>query len=437
MDDFKIEKYKDEDKEIEVIISQEQNNLFMTIEQLAVLFEKDRSTISRKVRKIIAENKEECEKQCAFLHFANSDKPVSIYGMKIIEALAISFKSDKAKRLKEFLINHLNEEINYEPKIAVYSDGNVNISVDISPEEATVWLSQSQIAELFETSRENVTMHIRNILKDGELSGEGICKKSLHTGFWGASVHKDYLYTRPVRKESLHVGGIYKKSLYVVSGLREYETSLYSLDMILAVGYRVKSKRAMAFRRWASSILGQYLIRGYAINERRAAITEENYRSLVERVDRLDERVYKIEVLEKHRFIEDKIIFENEVFDSIILINRIVETAKSSIILIDPYADLRTLNSFKWKKNETKLSIICSSKRKISKADIDSFNAQYGNLSILNDDRYHDRYLILDKEVFYHLGSSINYLGKRLSQITLIIDEDIKDALLKRINELN
>ena len=109
--------------------------------------------------------------------------------------------------------------------------------------------------------------------------------------------------------------------------------------------------------------------------------------------------------------------------------------SNESIILFDPYADIKTLNAFKNKNDSVSLLLITSNKNKLSQIDINTFNAEYGGLIVKIDDRHHDRYLIIDGYLFYHLGSSVNYLGKKLSQITKIEDEDIKNLLRKRINE--
>ena len=168
------------------------------------------------------------------------------------------------------------------------------------------------------------------------------------------------------------------------------------------------------------------------MNEERTLVTSENYSNLVNRVNKLESRIDKIEAKQSHLLIEDCLVFENQTFDAMVLINRLIETAKESITLIDPYVDVRTLNAFNSKADGVTLYVITSSKAKLKQEQIDSFIEQYGNLIINVDDSFHDRYLIIDKEMFYHLGSSINYLGKRLSQITLVEDEFIIEALTKK-----
>ena len=284
-------------------------------------------------------------------------------------------------------------------EIIKFEDDNVELEVNVSPEEETVWLTKEQIAVLFDRDRTVISRHINNIYKENELDRKSTCAKNAHI---------------PSTRNRL------------------YETELYNLDVIISVGYRVKSKNGVTFRKWAISVLKEYLLKGYAVNEERTLVTSENYSNLVNRVNKLESRIDKIEAKQSHLLIEDCLVFENQTFDAMVLINRLIETAKESITLIDPYVDVRTLNAFNSKADGVTLYVITSSKAKLKQEQIDSFIEQYGNLIINVDDSFHDRYLIIDKEMFYHLGSSINYLGKRLSQITLVEDEFIIEALTKK-----
>ena len=298
-----------------------------------------------------------------------------------------------------------------EYEIIKFENDNLELDINVSPEEETIWLNTNQMATLFETSRQNITMHIKKIVNEGEVDN-------------------------PVSKNFLHTENeFHKKESYVATDGKKYNVDFYNLDMVLAVGYRVKSKRAVEFRKWATSVLKEYLLKGYALNEGRTLITKDNYLNLVNRVDTLNKRVDTIESAEKHRFVEDVLLLDNQMFDAIVLISRMIETAHTSIVLIDPYVDAISLSFFKNKSKELNLVVVTSSKANIGRREISSFNERYGNLEIKIDDKCHDRYLIIDNELFYHLGCSINYIGKRLSQITLIKDKDIVDALKKRMRQ--
>lgn len=290
------------------------------------------------------------------------------------------------------------ETTSMEYEIIKFENGNVELEVNVSPEEETVWLTQEQIALLFGKSRSTITEHINNIFDEGEL------EEMTSVG------NSDRTNHRPAK--------------------------LYNLDVVLAVGYRINSKNGIAFRRWANSVLKEYLLRGYALNEGRTLITKDNYLNLVNRVDSLDVRIGSIENAVKHRFVEDVIISDGEMFDALVLITKMIETAYSSIVLMDPYIDATSLSFFKNKKEGVTLVVITSSRANIGRREISSFSDRFGRIEIKIDDKCHDRYLVLDNELFYHLGCSINYIGKRLSQITLIKDEFVIDALRKRINTL-
>lgn len=290
--------------------------------------------------------------------------------------------------------------MNYE--IIKFENGSVELEVNVSPEEETVWLNLNEMCLLFGRDKSVISRHIRRIFEENELEKNQVVAKNATTGTDGKTYQVDY----------------------------------YNLDVVISVGYRVKSKNGVMFRKWATSVLKEYLLKGYALNEGRTLITKDNYLNLVNRVDSLDVRIGSIENAFKHRFVEDVIISDGEMFDALVLITKMIETAYSSIILMDPYVDATSLSFFKSKNEETSLTIITSSRANVGRRELASFSNSYGNVQIKIDDKCHDRYLILDNELFYHLGCSINYIGKRLSQITLIKDEFVIDALKKRINTI-
>ena len=286
--------------------------------------------------------------------------------------------------------------MNYE--IIKFENGGVELEVSVSPEEETVWLTQEQIALLFGKSRSTITEHINNIFNEGELA------------------------------EMTSVGNSDR--------IRHRPAKLYNLDVVLAVGYRVKSENGIAFRRWANSVLKEHLLKGYSLNRERAVITKENYLGLLCRVDSMDYRLTKVEEKEKHLFVEDKMFLDGEMFDAIVVITRLIETAKTTIVMIDPYSDVRTLDLLKYKNKDIPLLLIMSGLSRIQPADKEIFIEKYGHFETRIDSRYHDRYLIIDDELFYHIGTSLNYIGKRVSQVTVIQDDGIKELLRGRIKEV-
>ena len=286
-----------------------------------------------------------------------------------------------------------------EYEVIKFENNNVELEVSVSPEEETVWLTKDQMAILFDRDRTVISRHIKNLFSEKELDEKQVCAKNARTGSDG----------------------------------KTYMVDCYNLDVIISIGYRVKSKNGVLFRKWANSVLKEYLLKGYALNEGRTLITKENYLGLVCRVDSLEGRMNKIEQKEKHLFVEDQLVLDGEMFDALIVITRIIETAKESIIVIDPYVDIRTLNALKNKNKDVSLEIITSQRANLSEVDIEIFTIKYGEFNIRVDNRFHDRYLIIDNELFYHIGGSVNCFGKRVSQITFIEDKDIVETLRKRI----
>ena len=300
-----------------------------------------------------------------------------------------------------------------EYEIIKFENDNVELEVNVSPEEETVWLSLNEMRLLFDRDKSVISRHIRNIFKEGELDENRVIAKNATTASDGKTYMVDY----------------------------------YNLDVIISVGYRVKSQRGVVFRKWANSVLKEYLLKGYVINDNRALVTLKNYINLADHVnamevnlskelDALEERLSAIEEKQKHLLVEEKIFYENQEFDAIVIMTRIIETAKQRIVLFDPYVEALSIDLFKNKHKDVELLVITSSKAKLKDNEISAFNTQYGNLTVVIDNKIHDRYLILDDEMFYHLGSSINHLGKRLTQITLMEDSEIINSIRKRVDDI-
>ena len=300
-----------------------------------------------------------------------------------------------------------------EYEVIKFENDNVELEVNVSPEEETVWLSLNEMCLLFDRDKSVISRHIRNIFKEGELDENRVIAKNATTASDGKTYMVDY----------------------------------YNLDVIISVGYRVKSQRGVVFRKWANSVLKEYLLKGYVINDNRALVTLKNYINLADHVnamevnlskelDALEERLSAIEEKQKHLLVEEKIFYENQEFDAIVIMTRIIETAKQRIVLFDPYVEALSIDLFKNKHKDVELLVITSSKAKLKNNEISAFNTEYGNLTVVIDNKIHDRYLILDDEMFYHLGSSINHLGKRLTQITLMEDSEIINSIRKRVDDI-
>ena len=393
---MKLEKknIKLNNKEIEVCVNKDDNTIWLSQKQMTIVFNKSRPRISEVVKRVMSEADismgtyvgkadESTSRSTTFYDLEIVAKIGNILGSKIIDEL--KDKIEKPKNVSQLEGNEL----------IIYNRDNISIDVNVSKNEETVWLNQNQIAELFETTQQNISTHISNIFNEEELD---------------SSVHKDFLYTAKDHKQ--------------------YSVTFYNLDMILAVGYRVKSNRAIEFRRWASTILKEKILKTTTNND----ITTQTFVEIINQVNSINKRLTRLEEIDKRFDIKDKILFEKDVVDALDVIDSLVKKATKEIILIDPYADIRTLNAFKHKDKTVNFIIITSKRSDLSEIEIEEYNRQNRHLVVKKDKRYHDRYLIIDRLYFYHIGSSINYLGRRFSQITLVVDEDIKEILLKRIN---
>ncbi|MDE5856048.1 MAG: virulence RhuM family protein, partial [Anaeroplasmataceae bacterium] len=195
-----------------------------------------------------------------------------------------------------------------------FEDGEFSLDVNVSPNEDTVWLTQAQMALLFDVDRTRITRHVNNILVSKELP-KSVCAENAHTALDG----------------------------------KTYLIKYYILDMIISVVYRVNSKRGILFRKWATSILKQYMINGYSVNEKRCLECQENLVSLNNKVNYLlnenHSTIQRLDSLEQpNLLLSDKLFYEGEIFDAYSYIKQLFLSAKSSITLIDGYIDLSVLD---------------------------------------------------------------------------------------------
>ncbi|MFZ4414030.1 MAG: virulence RhuM family protein [Bacteroidales bacterium] len=276
-------------------------------------------------------------------------------------------------------------------EIIIYQSDDLSTHLEVRVEDETVWLSQAQMVELFNSTKQNISLHINNIFNEKELISD--------------STVKEYL---TVQKEGLRN---VKRKL-----------SVYNLDVIISVGYRVKSQRGTQFRIWANKILKEYLLKGYAINQRLERI-EDDVHILKRKVEEFD---FQIKTSLPPN---EGIFFEGQVFDAHIFIYDLIKSAKKSIILIDNYVDENVLILLS-KRNENISALIYTANfTKQLQLDLHQHNAQYPQIEIKTFTKSHDRFLIIDQSKVYHIGASLKDLGKKwfaFSKIELEPDEILK-----------
>ncbi len=293
-----------------------------------------------------------------------------------------------------------NEVVPYNPKeesVVVYRTADDTLQLDVQLADKTVWLTQQQMTVLFDTSKQNVSLHINNIFKEGELDKN--------------SVVKDYLTT-------------------AADGKR-YRTLYYNLDVIISVGYRVKSKRGTQFRQWATKVLNEYMLRGYAVDQRIFAVEERMDKRLLAHERRLEAVEEKIDFFVRTNVPPvEQVFFDGEFFEARVLLERLIKTAAKRVIIIDAYIDAATFDMLDVRAKGVTADIYSDSEYKSLR---DMHNATAGTQPVHTHKwttASHDRWLIIDGSL-YHCGHSLKDLGKKLSAIMRM---DLSpDVILKQI----
>ncbi len=275
--------------------------------------------------------------------------------------------------------NIIDSQPGKENEIILYQPDST-LSLDVRVENETVWLTQAQMTVLFQTTRNNITLHIRNIFKEGELEETSVCKESLLTAADG----------------------------------KRYKTKFYSLDVIISVGYRVKSIRGTQFRIWANKILKEYLLRGYSVNQRLLYMENRIDRRLSEHDNQIKELSGKVDFFLKTSLPpREGILFDGQIFDAYVFVCDLIRRACKRVILIDNYID-ETVLALLDKRGRGVLATIYTKRIDNNlRLDIERHNDQYAPINVRTAPNIHDRFLIID-DTLYHIGASIKDLGKKL-----------------------
>ncbi len=254
-------------------------------------------------------------------------------------------------------------------EIILYQSDDLPERIEVRIENDTVWLNQDQLANLFQRDQSVISRHIRNVFKEGELEEKSNMQK-------------------------VHIPNSDKPVVF------------YNLDVIISVGYRVKSKQGTQFRIWATNVLRDYMLKGYALNQRMNRI-ENSVESLSNKVKEIDFQIKSNELPRKGVF------FEGQVFDAYHFVTEIIKNAKKSIILIDNYIDSSTLMLLSKRGKNVTSTIYTSKLNQQIKLDVYIYNQQYPKIEIEKFNKSHDRFLIIDEKKLYHIGASLKDLGHR------------------------
>ena len=277
---------------------------------------------------------------------------------------------------KDIDMEHQGEIILYQPDEAV--------KLEVRLEDETVWLTQAQIAELFGTEVPAISKHIRNIIRSGELEKEATVSKM----------------------EIVRLEGSRKVKRVI---------DIYNLDMILSIGYRVNSRNATQFRRWANKVLKEYLLKGYSINQRINQLENKMDSRLAAHDRQLEELTNKVDFFVRTSLPPvEGIFFDGQIFDAYKFASDLIKSARQSLVLIDNYVDESVLLMLSKRQPGVAATIYTQRITPQLQLDLDKHNDQYPPVDVRTCKLSHDRFLIIDNTEVYHIGASLKDLGKKM-----------------------
>lgn len=247
------------------------------------------------------------------------------------------------------------------------------VKLEVRMEDETVWLTQAQMVELFCSTKQNISLHINNIFKEGELAEKATVK--------------EYLTVRTEGNRNV-----------------KRKITCYNLDVIISVGYRVKSVRGTQFRIWANSVLKEYLLKGYSIN-RRLSELEKTVALHSEKID-FFVRTSLPPV--------EGIFYDGQIFDAYKFATDLIKSAKKSLVLIDNYVDESVLLMLSKRNPGVSATVYTQRITPQLQLDLDKHNDQYPPINMRTYRNGHDRFLIIDDREVYHIGASLKDLGKKI-----------------------
>ncbi|MED9996590.1 MAG: RhuM family protein [Paludibacteraceae bacterium] len=286
-------------------------------------------------------------------------------------------------------------------QIILYSP-NESISLEVRLENETVWLNRQQIAQLFGRDIKTIGKHINNALKE-ELANFLVVANFATTKKYG-------------RRDGF---------------TQVVDIEYYNLDVIISVGYRVKSSQGILFRQWANKVLKDYLLRGYAVNQRIETLENRIDNKLYEHEQKIEHLTEQVDFFVRTSLPPVEGVFHNnQVFDAHILMSDLVKQAKVRLIIIDNYVDDSVLTLLSKRKTGLIAEIYTYKKSEQFTLDLDKHNLQYPSVTVHVNKTCHDRFMIVDDKV-YHIGASIKDLGQKLCAITLLNSITAEDILNK------
>ena len=267
-------------------------------------------------------------------------------------------------------------------EIIVYQPEGGEFHIEVRVENETVWLTQAQMAELFNSTRNNITLHIKNIFQEHELDANSVCKESLLTAGDG----------------------------------KNYKTKIYNLDVIISVGYRVKSIQGTRFRQWALQVLKEHMLRGFSVNQR--LVSHEN------RLENLDSRVIYLEkqvdfFVKTNLPPSEGLLPAHAHWSGYEFAVQLVRSAKNELIIIDPFANDMVLSLMAKRAKGVNATIYSARITHAMREEEARLNRQFPTVRLENMREVHDRFVIVD-DVVYHVGASFKDLGNQMTAFSVL-----------------
>lgn len=259
------------------------------------------------------------------------------------------------------------------------------VRLEVRLENETVWLSIDEMSSLFGRDISVIGKHIRNIFKEEELIKDSV---------WA-------------------------KFAYTASDDKTYQVDYYNLDVIISVGYRVKSKRGTQFRQWANKVLKEYLLKGYAINQRIEHLENKMDSKFIAHDRQLEELASKVDFFVRTSLPPvEGVFFNGQIFDAYVFATNLIRSANKSLLLIDNYIDESVLLMLGKRNPRVSATIFTGRITSQLQLDLDKYNDQYPPINIRTYANAHDRFIIIDETEVYHIGASLKDLGKKLFAFT-------------------
>ena len=397
----------DGDFSMEVGVSEEERTIYMSQKEMVKIFEISQGTISKFIKEIHQSQMGQYSSDMQIVNMIFQNR-TSFYSLETIKEIGQKYNPDRLEKLENWLYDLFPENdidiIDGDYEIVRYNQDNLNIPVRIDKTTNSLWMTQNEIADLFETTRQDISHHIQNLFEDKEIETEGMRKYYLH----------------------------------MLSNGRRYETTIYSIDVILIIGYRVRTRNAINFRRWANEALKNYLsLNYYAATGKNVNHLEEANIRLANRIESHEERIDKIEQEIDSLKPKYTIFYRNESFNAYMFLSMIMANADKEIFIIDPYADKFILSVMSAVKDNIKIFIVLDKLDSIDETQKEIFHRSHPNtnITLIKSVNEHDRYIFIDSKYGYDLGQSFNTLGYYNTVINKIDDAAFVKTIIKKYKD--